>query len=310
MNMIATACILITLTAWSAWGNPTPDDAYPDADETMVVTGESPDEHERMKNVYRDSESSGYNYRLQRYDKAFDYLLVAAQQGMKQAQARLSYLYAEGLGVERDAAEAVAWLGVAAHGITHPEITAAWDRMWNGQLHPVHREQLEGKVAKYRRLYSAEANGVECAATAPRVREVHRHALGMASLTSDQKQEMRGLASVVSALEAQRVDYIECRKSAEDSDCDQHKPDIAGFYEMVRQTLAPHQLGELKAWSDGKTRLRCVFAEDKGECALSDATGSSFVAAMCRDVVTSEGFDAAEWDLYWRVTNELNRQGL
>ena len=111
---------------------------------------------------YTARQMGAYFYRLRMYDKAYPYLVEAAQEGFKMSQARLGFIYQQGLGsVERDWQRAVGWLGVAASPETHPEILTHW-RGVKRRIPPERLELVEEIVEEYVDRYGAEATGVTC----------------------------------------------------------------------------------------------------------------------------------------------------
>ena len=111
----------------------------------------------------RDANGKGARlYRHGRYGKAFPHLLAAAKSGFKLAQARVGYIYQEGLGgIQRDAFAAIGWMGVAATHETTPEILAHFKAMM--QVVPDQfKPKAEAIVADYRVRYGSEAAGIHC----------------------------------------------------------------------------------------------------------------------------------------------------
>ena len=108
-----------------------------------------------------------YYYRTRQYKKAFPYLLASAKQGFKMAQARLGFIYQQGLGeIPRDGWRAMGWLGVAAEGKTDPEI-----RNYYRKLRKKIPEELmpavDAVIAEYTKLYGPDATGMECEVARP-----------------------------------------------------------------------------------------------------------------------------------------------
>lgn len=108
-----------------------------------------------------------YFYRTRQYKKAFPYLLASARQGFKMAQARLGFIYQQGLGdVERDGWRAVGWLGVAAHGDTDPAIRNYYRKI----LRKIPEELMpavDKVVEEFVKRYGPEATGMECIMSRP-----------------------------------------------------------------------------------------------------------------------------------------------
>ena len=96
-----------------------------------------------------------------RYEEAFPYLQAAARKGFKLAQARLAFLYQQGLGSERDPYAAIGWYGVAAAGTTLPEIRNGFRKIWR-RIPDEHRPALSTLVDEYKDKYGASRHRVEC----------------------------------------------------------------------------------------------------------------------------------------------------
>jgi hypothetical protein len=139
------------------------------ATEEMVVVGErrtqpyvlmDPVTLSRTRN---DAGKGARLYRQKRYREAYPYLLSAAQAGFKMSQARVSYIYQKGLGgVDRNGVAAIGWLGVAASGVTSPEIRnyykAAMNNVPDDRL-----ETVEKIVAAYTAEFGSDKTGITCA---------------------------------------------------------------------------------------------------------------------------------------------------
>ena len=130
----------------------------------IVVTGERPRTvaPQLMMEVFSANGKGGWLYRNGRYKEAFPYLLAAAEHGFKLAQARVSFIYQQGLGeVPRDAEAAIGWLGVAASPATTPEIRNYYRRVL-ANYPSEYMERIDEIVANYRRKYGEEATRVNC----------------------------------------------------------------------------------------------------------------------------------------------------
>ena len=104
----------------------------------------------------------GYYYKLRMYEKAYPYLVEAAQEGFKMSQARLGYIYQKGLGgVDRDWVRAVGWLGVAASRHSHPEIKNYWKDL-KEKIPEQNMPVIEDIVEDYIDRYGSKATGVTC----------------------------------------------------------------------------------------------------------------------------------------------------
>ena len=111
---------------------------------------------------YNARKMGAYYYKLRQYEKAYPFLVEAAQEGFKMSQARLGFIYQQGLGnVDRDWQRAVGWLGVAASPESHPEILTHWNqlkrRIPEDQLPLVH-----DIVEEYVDRYGSKATEVTC----------------------------------------------------------------------------------------------------------------------------------------------------
>ena len=133
-------------------------------EDEIVVTGESIQITPALQilDVYDAHNRGGYYYRLRMYERAYPYLKEAAMAGFKESQARLGFIYQQGLGgVERNWIEAVGWLGVAASKTSRPEIINYWKRLY--KRIPEHRhEMIDHIVEVYTEKYGSEATGVIC----------------------------------------------------------------------------------------------------------------------------------------------------
>ncbi len=141
-----------------------PDDVDYKIEEELIVQGV----RERIKGPrqilrgYDARNMGGYYYKLRMYEKAYPYLLEAAQEGFKFSQARLGYIYQKGLGgVERDWRKAVGWLGVAASRHSHPEIMNYWKRL-RAKIPEQNLPLVADIVEDYISKFGSEATGVTC----------------------------------------------------------------------------------------------------------------------------------------------------
>lgn len=140
--------------------------ATPDVIEEVVVRGTRPESGRIVMlpdalEIY-DARRRGTDlYRRGRYAEAFPYLLTAAKRGFKFAQARLGFLYQQGLGTERNGWEAMAWLGLASRGTTMPEIRNYFNALWE-KVPESYRLQLLDLIDVYAERYGTRANRVAC----------------------------------------------------------------------------------------------------------------------------------------------------
>ena len=134
--------------------------------EEVLAIGEPGDpfkahEYEYMQNTYDARGKGSCLYRQGHYGESFPYLLAAAKRGFKFAQARVSFLYQQGLGTDPDAEAAVGWLSVAAVGETHPAIRNSFREVW-GRIPDQHRPHYERVVEEYRSKYASRLHRVSC----------------------------------------------------------------------------------------------------------------------------------------------------
>ncbi len=133
-------------------------------EEELIVRGEQ-DRLKGPRQILRGYDArnmGGYYYKLRLYEKAYPYLVEAAQEGFKMSQARLGYIYQKGLGgVERDWVKAVGWLGVAASRKSHPEIMNYWKDL-RAKIPEQNLAMVEDIIEEYVSRYGSEATGVTC----------------------------------------------------------------------------------------------------------------------------------------------------
>lgn len=135
----------------------------------IVVTGQQPEfpNLQTFADRHLVHNRGEFYYRTRQYKKAFPYLLASAKQGFKMAQARLGFIYQQGLGeVPRDAWRAMGWLGVAASEDTDPQIR----NYYRKQLRKIPEELLpavEAVVAAYVERYGPDATGMDCIMSRP-----------------------------------------------------------------------------------------------------------------------------------------------
>ncbi len=140
--------------------------ASPDDVEEVLVTAEGPDPGqippmEYLLEIYDARRTGADLYRRGRYEEAFPHLLVAARRGFKFAQARVGFLYQQGLGTPQDPEAAIGWLGVAAKGETMPEIRNHFNALWE-KIPDVYRPRLREVIDGFDAKYGARANRVAC----------------------------------------------------------------------------------------------------------------------------------------------------
>ena len=133
-------------------------------EEELVVSGRQ--EHiaspRQILDGYNARQMGQYYYNLRLYKKAYPYLLEAAQEGFKMSQARLGFLYQQGLGgAERDWRKAVGWIGVAASPDSHPEIRNYWKDM-RAKIPQEQMEMVEAIVEDYINKFGSDTTGISC----------------------------------------------------------------------------------------------------------------------------------------------------
>ena len=134
--------------------------------EEVIVTAERPEPGivlpiEYMQQTYEARGKGSCLYQRGNYEEAFPYLLAAAKRGFKFAQARVGYLYQQGIGVAQDPYAAVGWFAVAAEGRTHPEIRSYFKDVWR-RIPEEYLARFEAVAEEYRTEYGATAHRVAC----------------------------------------------------------------------------------------------------------------------------------------------------
>lgn len=135
-----------------------------DSVEQVIVTGEKIEQltrHERRK-IYQQLSRGRSLYSRSEYKRAFPLLLNTAEHGFKDAQARVGYIYLQGLGeVTRDSSTAIGWLGVAASGNSAPGIQNYFNDIWD-RIPEQYVPYFEEVVEEYESKYGEKATGVTC----------------------------------------------------------------------------------------------------------------------------------------------------
>ena len=163
------ALVAVVWLAASAGAAEEPDQAPDDAGdanpvEEVVVTGQ------RVKNltraerldIYRQLAQGRRLYSDSDFERAFPLLLNTAEHGFKDAQARVGYMYLQGLGdAPRDSTSAVGWLGVAAAGNSSPGIENFFNRVWK-RIPDRHVPYFETVVEDYKARFGERPSGVTC----------------------------------------------------------------------------------------------------------------------------------------------------
>lgn len=142
------------------------EDRQDDDIEEVVVTASPPPRGkpptlEFLVELYDSRRDGSLLYRRGQYAESFPHLLSAARRGFKLAQARVSFLYQQGLGTPPDPVAAVAFLGIAAKPPTLPEIRRRFDEIWD-RVPTDLKPGLEELIMQYDAKYGAKANRVAC----------------------------------------------------------------------------------------------------------------------------------------------------
>lgn len=117
---------------------------------------------EQRREIYKQLAEGRRLYSDSQYKRAFPLLLNTAKHGFKDAQARVGYIYLQGLGeVLRDSTVAVGWLGVAASGNTSPGIENYFNDIWK-RIPEQHVPYFREVVEEYESKYGEYATGVAC----------------------------------------------------------------------------------------------------------------------------------------------------
>ena len=143
--------------------------ASPDDVEEVVVTAEAPDpgkvpRMEYLLAVYEARRTGADLYRRGKYAEAFPHLLAAAKRGFKFAQARVGFLYQQGIGTPQDPEAAIGWLGIAARGETMPEMRNHFNALWR-KIPDVYHPRLEEVIDSYEAKYGSRVHRVACDAS-------------------------------------------------------------------------------------------------------------------------------------------------
>ena len=144
--------------------NASPSEQEPD--EEMIVTAPRPDkgqvpQFEYLLETYKARSKGSLLYRRGKYAESFPYLLVAAKRGFRLAQARVGFLFQQGIGTPRDGEAAIAWLALAATPDTLPEIMNYFRAQW-AKIPPEYIPHLEQLIEEYRDQYGNRENRVVC----------------------------------------------------------------------------------------------------------------------------------------------------
>ena len=101
-------------------------------------------------------------YGEEKYAEAYPLLMLAAQHGLKTAQAQIGILHLNGLGgAQKDPAMIVGWLGTASDGYTDRKFKQSFEEVWD-QLPENLRPRMERIKQAFIEHYGADAHGVKC----------------------------------------------------------------------------------------------------------------------------------------------------
>ena len=102
------------------------------------------------------------HYFEEEYAQALPHLLLAAERGFKEAQSQVGWILVNGLGgVQKDVAQGIAWLGVAASGNSRPGIVEVYDNVMSS-IPEQHRAALGQIVEQFRSMYDGRLTRVAC----------------------------------------------------------------------------------------------------------------------------------------------------
>lgn len=166
MRTLSTTFVLATLLAQGCEVGGAEQAATGSEVEEMVVTapreerGKMPTRN-YLQETYAARARGAVLYRLGRYEDAFPYLLAAAKRGFKFAQARVGFLYQQGIGTPQDPDAAVGFLGIAARGSSMPEIRNYFRELWR-KIPEEHHPYYARLIDRYDEQYGTEANRVVC----------------------------------------------------------------------------------------------------------------------------------------------------
>lgn len=117
---------------------------------------------DEIEATYRAQTKGTQLFRAKKYAEAIPHLEFAAQRGFKEAQQRLGEIYVNGMGdVERDLAQGVGWLGVAASGASEPRIRRLYQKV-RESIPEEHNETIDRIVAQYTRNFNGSKTRVVC----------------------------------------------------------------------------------------------------------------------------------------------------
>ena len=120
------------------------------------------DQYEMIRRGYADQQCGIYLYKRKEYEKAYPFLLAAAQLGFKEAQARVGAIHLYGLGgIKRQEVRGMGWMAAAASGKTNPVIKHFYDDLWR-EVPDQHIETLRVVVKRYVEKFSSDKLALTC----------------------------------------------------------------------------------------------------------------------------------------------------
>ena len=128
----------------------------------LAQTAEDIVSQEEIETTYRAQTKGTQLFRAKKYAEAIPHLEFAAQRGFKEAQQRLGEIYVNGMGdVERDLAQGVGWLGVAASGASEPRMRRLYQKV-RESIPEQHNETIDRVVEQYKRNFDGSRTRVVC----------------------------------------------------------------------------------------------------------------------------------------------------
>ena len=162
---LATIALGCGLPALANAADPAADAGAPEGDapdEEITVLGRRLLNVEQQRQVYADLAKARRLFGTKRIKEAFPYLLSTARHGFKDSQATVGHIYLTGMGdIERDANQAIGWLGVASSGNSSPVIRNYFNDIWQ-RLPDRYVPYFEEVVEDFKAKYGEGATGVVC----------------------------------------------------------------------------------------------------------------------------------------------------
>lgn len=114
--------------------------------------------------IARETKNGVRYHKRKDYEKAYQYLSVSAQWGIKEAQYLLGIMFLNGEYVDRSIDKGMAWLGVA-NEIEIKDWKSAYDEIYN-QLNDAQQKYIDVKVLQYIEYYGMGSQHLDCRRTA------------------------------------------------------------------------------------------------------------------------------------------------